>query len=110
MPTDLVCARDESTTFLVEALAEARRRHLVPSHGSRRQTDRFEGPWPSRWPCQEIAASDSARPFVAALRVGYPRRFGEVSKFYYKDPEQYVAAFLRAVITDSVVRGGPPRA
>lgn len=104
-------AREEASKFLVGALAEARRQHLVPREGSRNQRGRFDGgPWPSQWPCREIAGSETGVAFVSALRTAYPSRFPDASKFPYKDPEQYVAAFLRAVIADSIVSHGPLRA
>jgi len=111
LPLEVKKANEEASKFLVGALAEARRQHLVPKERSRNQRGRFDGgPWPSHWPCREIAGSETAAAFVSALRTAYPNRFPDGSKFPYKDPEQYVAAFLRAVIADSIVSHRPLRA
>ena len=95
--------RAAASKFLVAALAEARRLKIVPTPHRIGRWDRYDGPWPAYWPCREIATSAAGAPLVAAMRGAYPDRFGTESKFRYKDPEEYIAALLRAVIAESVV-------
>jgi hypothetical protein len=96
---------EEASKFLAKALAEATRQRIIPRVPRESRWERYDGPWPPYYACMEIVQADTSAPFVAALRDAYPSRFGEVSKFPYKDPEQYVNAYLRAVIADGVVRG-----
>jgi Apea-like HEPN len=94
-----------ASKFLTQAFAEARRQQIIPKVPLHNRWQRYDGPWPPYWECWEIARSDIALPLIAALRKGYPDRFGTETKFQYKDPEQYVRAFLQAVIAESVIQG-----
>lgn len=95
---------EEASKFLAKAFAEATRQRIIPRVPRESRWERYDGPWPPYYACMEIAQADISAPFVAALREAYPSRFGEVSKFPFRDPEQYVNAYLRAVIADGVVR------
>jgi Apea-like HEPN len=93
-----------ASRFLAQAFAEARRQQIIPKIPRHSRWQRYDGPWPPYWACWEIARGEIAAPFIAALREAYPARFGEESKFPYKDPETYARAYLSAVIADSVIR------
>lgn len=95
----------EARKFLSAALAECRRLGIIPRVHRRNRLQRYDGPWPPYYAWYDIADRDAmAAAFVAALRAAYPARFGEVSKFPYKDPEQYVRAFLSAVIAQGTIQ------
>ena len=97
----------EARKFLTSALAECRRLGIIPKVRRRNRWERFEGPWPPYYAWYDIADRDAlAAGFIAALRAAYPARFGEESKFPYKDPEQYVRAFLSAVIAGGTIQEG----
>ena len=89
------------------AIAEARRRGLVPQLLKAGSHSRSGGPWPFSYPCLEIAQSEWAQPFIAKLREAYPSRFADQSKLPFRDPERYAAALLRAVIAQSAVERSP---
>lgn len=93
----------EASRFLARAFADARRQRIVPRQRRAGRWDRLDGPWPPYYACWDIARSSIAAPFVEALRMGYPDRFGVPMKFPFKDPEQYVTAVLRAAIAQNVV-------
>lgn len=95
-----------ATEYLVAALAEARRQRIIPSRRLGRWDRHEGGPWPAYWACWEIAHSEISQGFQRALRETYPDRFGEETKFQYKDPEEYARATLRAVIAHNVSRAG----
>ena len=99
--------REEAVRFLVAGLAAARRERIVPPRWKPGSRERYDGPWPYQWPCFEIAQSEAAQAFVTALREAYPARFPEGVKFPFRDPQQYAAALLRAVIADGIVRQAP---
>lgn len=97
----------EARKFLTRALAESRRLGIIPNVRRRNRWQRFDGPWPPHYAWYDIADREAmAVGFIAALREAYPARFGEESKFPYKDPEQYVRAYLSAVIAEGVIRDG----
>ena len=102
-PASAKGAQIEAVKFLVLAIAEARRRGLVPKPRRAGSRERYDGPWAYWYGCVEIAQSEWAKPFIAALRGAYPSRFGEMSKFPFRDPERYAAALLRAAIAESTV-------
>lgn len=107
-------AQIEAANWLVAGLAQARKEGHIPRVPQPGSHDRFDGPWPNWWSCVEIAQSEAAEPFRAALREAYPARFGGESKSIYtnpyKDPERYAAALLRAVIAHSIVERSRPSA
>jgi hypothetical protein len=98
----------EARKFLTVALAQYRRLGVIPKVRRQNRWETYEGgPWPpwGAWfdiPDREALMAD----FVAALRAAYPARFGEVIKFPYKDPEEYVRAFLSAVVAAGIVGEG----
>jgi hypothetical protein len=97
----------EARRFLTAALAECRRLGIIPNVRRRSRWQRYDGPWPPLYSWFDIAdREEMAAPLIAALRATYPARFGEVLKFPYKDPEEYVRAYLAAVIADGVVTEG----
>ena len=98
----------EAKRFLTGAFTEIRSQHAMPRQIVRGRWSRHDGPWPPYYACWEIARSELAAPLIQTLRDVYPDRFGEPSKFYYKDPEQYVTALLRAAIAINVVERGRP--
>jgi hypothetical protein len=101
----------EARKFLARALAEYRRFGIIPTVRRRNRWDRSEGPWPPYYAWYDIDDRDAmAAGFIAALRAAYPARFGEESKFPYKDPEQYVRAYLSAVIAAGLIEDGRVRA
>lgn len=97
----------EARKFLATALAEYRRLGVIPNVRRLNRWQRYEGPWPP-WGAWFLIADREATMagFVAALRAAYPARFGEVSKFPYKDPEEYIRAFLSAVIAAGLIGEG----
>jgi hypothetical protein len=95
-----------ASQFLAHAFAEARREQIIPKLPRGNRWQRYDGPWPPYYAIWEIARSESARPLIAALREAYPNRFGVESKFPFKDPQEYVRAFLQAVIAGTVLRRG----
>jgi hypothetical protein len=97
----------EARDFLTGALLECRRMRLIPNVRRRKVWEPYEGPWPPRYAWYDIQNRQAlSAGFVAALRAAYPARFGTESKFPYRDPEQYVRAFLSAVIAEGVVHYG----
>jgi hypothetical protein len=96
--------KSAATTFVELAFAEAEKQGIVPRHDRDGRRGRFEGPWPSTYPCIDISGSELAADFVATLLIAYPDRFGVESKFPYKDPTRFVAALLRATIAEVVIR------
>jgi hypothetical protein len=106
-PLAAVKAQTRAVEFLVKAIAEARRRGLVPRIPRDGSRQGYDGPWANWYSCVEVAQSDWAQPFIAALREAYPARFREESKFPFRDPERYAAALLRAVIARSIVEHIP---
>jgi Apea-like HEPN len=97
----------EARRFLTRALAESRRLGIIPNVRRPNRWQRFDGPWPPHYAWYDIADREAmAAGFIAALREAYPARFGAESKFPYKDPEQYVRAYLSAVIAEGVIREG----
>jgi hypothetical protein len=102
--------QSEAAKWLVVGLAQARREGLIPRAHKPGSHERFEGPWPYSWFCQEIARSEAAEPFLASMREAYPARFGLPSTSPYKQPDRYAAAVLRAVIAESVVQQNRPSA
>jgi len=97
----------EARKFLTVALAEYRRLGVIPNIRRLNRWQRYEGPWPP-WGAWFDIPDREARivGFVAALRAAYPIRFGEVTKFPYKDPEEYIRAFLSAVVAAGIVSEG----
>ena len=93
-----------ASAFLRHAFAEARREGIVPRSRPKSQWEERDSPWPPYWACWEIARNDIAAPLAAELRRVYPDRFGVESGFPYKDPRQYITAFLRGVIAETVIR------
>ena len=94
----------EARKFLTVALAEYRRLGVIPNVRRLHQWQRYEGPWPPWGAWFEIADREAViADFVAALRVAYPARFGEVTKFPYRNPEEYARAFLSAVVAEGII-------
>jgi len=97
----------EARKFLTSALAECRRLGIIPKVRRRNRWQRYEGPWPPYYAWYDIADRDAmGAGLIAALREAYPARFGEESKFPYKDPEQYLRAYLSAVIAAGLIGDG----
>jgi hypothetical protein len=97
----------EARKFLTIALAEYRRLGVIPNLRRLNRWQRYEGPWPPWGAWFDITDREATMAgFVAALRAAYPVRFGEVTKFPYKDPEEYVRAFVSAVIAEGIIRQG----
>jgi Apea-like HEPN len=98
----------EARKFLTAALAEYRRLGVIPKMRRGNRWDAPEnGPWPYWGAWYDIENREAGvADFVAALRTAYPARFGEISKFPFKDPEEYVRAFLNAVVAAGIVAEG----
>jgi hypothetical protein len=94
--------RKAAVEFLGAALPEARKARLVPRINSHGRVGTNASPWPEMYPTREIANRTSG-PVVDAMRKAYPKRFGEETKFAWRDPQLYAAALLRAVIAYSAV-------
>lgn len=109
VPPEVATMRSEASRFLVPALAEARRKGIIPRIPRDRSAP-FWGPWPSEWECAQIAESDLGAPLVVALRAAYPARFGIPTKHRYRDPARYAASLLRAVIAGGRAGQAPLRA